>query len=106
MVSYVASAARRGYVLELCGTAANPDVAVYVHGFLTPPRNACGARTRPSTASAPTSSDGVFSRASWRDGKKLAAGERESRREGLRTNLVRRGDAARDAYLRTRYPRV
>ena len=39
-------------------------------------------------------------------GEKLAAGERESRREGLRTDLVRRADAARDAYLRTRYPRV
>ena len=35
VASYLASAARRGYVLELCGTAANLDVAVYVHGFLT-----------------------------------------------------------------------
>ena len=39
-------------------------------------------------------------------GEKLDAGERQSRREGLRTDLVLRADAARDAYLRQRYPRA
>ena len=33
--SYLAGAGRRGYVLELCGTPANLEVAAYVHAFLT-----------------------------------------------------------------------
>jgi hypothetical protein len=107
VASYVASAARRGYVLELCGTPANLDVAVYVHGFLT--------ATAERLWRAHKVAHGIRSDVERRRflagvmtgvGEKLAAGERESRREGLRTDLVRRGDAARDAYLRTRYPRV
>jgi hypothetical protein len=105
--SYVASAARRGYVLELCGTAANLDVAVYVHGFLTD--------TAERLWRAHKVEHGIRSDVERRRflsgvmtgvGEKLAAGEREGRGERLRTDLVRRADAARDAYLRTRYPRV
>jgi hypothetical protein len=105
--SYLASAARRGYVLELCGTAANLDVAVYVHGFLT---DTAERLWRAHKVERGIRSDverrrflaGVMTGV----GEKLAAGERESRREGLRTDLVRRADIARDAYLRARYPRV
>ncbi|HWJ56562.1 MAG TPA: DUF2786 domain-containing protein, partial [Vicinamibacterales bacterium] len=105
--SYLASAARRGYVLELCGTAANLDVAVYVHGFLT---DTAERLWRAHKVEHAIRSDverrrflaGVMTGV----GEKLAAGERASRREGLRTELVRRADIARDAYLRTRYPRV
>jgi hypothetical protein len=105
--SYLASAARRGYVLELCGTAANLDVAVYVHGFLTD--------TAERLWRAHKIQHGIRSDVERRRflagvmtgvGEKLAAGAREGRREGRRTELVRRADAARDAYLRTRYPRV
>jgi len=105
--SYLASAARRGHVLELCGTAANLDVAVYVHGFLTD--------TAERLWRAHKVGHGIRSDVERRRflsgvmmgvGEKLAAGERESRRERLRTDLVRRADAARDAYLRTRYPRA
>jgi hypothetical protein len=105
--SYLASAARRGFVLELCGTAANLDVAVYMHGFLTD--------TAERLWRAHKIEHGIRSNIERRRflagvmtgvGEKLSGGERESRREGLRTDLVRRADAARDAYLRTRYPRV
>jgi hypothetical protein len=105
--SYLASAARRGYVLELCGTAANLDVAVYVHGFLTD--------TAERLWRAYKVEHGIRSDVERRRflsgvmmgvGEKLAAGERESRRERLRTDLVRCADAARAAYLRKRYPRV
>jgi hypothetical protein len=105
--SYLASAARRGYVLELCGTAANLDVAVYVHGFLTDTAERLWrahkvARGIRSDIERRRFLSGVMTGV----GEKLAAGDRESRRKGLRTDLVRRADAARDAYLRTRYPRV
>jgi hypothetical protein len=105
--SYLASAARRGYVLELCGTAANLDVAVYVHGFLTD--------TADRLWRAHKIEHGIRSDVERRRflagvmtgvGEKLAAGDRDSRRKGMRTELVRRADAARDAYLRARYPRV
>ena len=99
--SFLAAEARRGSVLELCGTAPNLDVAVYVHGFLTDTgerlwrahKSALGIRSdrerRRFLAGVMT---GV--------GERLAAGERQSREEGL----VVRADAAREAYLRQRYP--
>jgi hypothetical protein len=104
--SYMAASARRGSVLELCGTAANLDVAAYVHGFLTD--------TAERLWKAHKAARGVHSDRERRRflagvmtgvGEKLDAGERQSRREGLRTDLVLRADAEREAYLRRRYPR-
>jgi hypothetical protein len=100
--SYLAATGRRGHVLELCGTAANLDVAAYVHAFLHDTaerlwrahKSALGIRSdrerRRFVAGVMT---GV--------GEKLAAGERQSRQEGL----IVHADAGREAYLRRRYPR-
>jgi hypothetical protein len=100
--SFVAATGRRGHVLELCGTAANLDVATYVHGFLG---DTAERLWRAHKAARGIRSDherrrflaGVMTGV----GEKLAAGERQSRSEGL---VVHR-DAAREAYLRQRYPR-
>jgi hypothetical protein len=100
--SFVAATGRRGHVLELCGTAANLDVATYVHGFLA---DTAERLWRAHKAAAGIASDherrrflaGVMTGV----GEKLAAGERQSRQEGL---VVHR-DAQREAYLRQRYPR-
>jgi len=100
--SYQAAQARRGHVLELCGTAANLDVAAYVHGFLT---DTAERLWRAHKASLGIRSDherrrflaGVMTGV----GEKLAAGARQSQREGL----VVHADAQREAYLRQRYPR-
>jgi hypothetical protein len=100
--SYLAETGRRGYVLELCGTAANLEVAEYVHGFLTDTaqrlwrehKHALGIRSdqdrRRFAAGVMTGFD-----------EKLRAGERISQSQGL----VRHADAQREAYLRRRYPR-
>jgi len=104
--SYLAARARRGYVLELCGTAANLDVAAYIHGFLT---DTAARLWKAHRKAHDIRSDrerrrflaGVMTGV----GEKLDAGERESRREGLQRDLVLHADAERDAYLRKRYPR-
>jgi hypothetical protein len=104
--SYLAAKGRRGYVLELCGTAANLDVAAYVHGFLT---DTAERLWRAHKAAAGITSDrerrvflaGVMTGVS----EKLDAAERQSRPEKVQRELVLRADAARDAYLRQRYPR-
>jgi hypothetical protein len=100
--SYAAAEGRRGRVLELCGTPANLDVAVYVHGFLL---GTAERLWRDHKRAAGIRSDGERRRfiAGVMMGfdEKLAAGERQSRREGL----VVRADVQREAYLRRRYPR-
>ena len=60
--SYVAAKAQRGHVLELCGTAANLDVAAYVHGFLTDTAERLWKRTRRRR----TCSRIAIAAASWR----------------------------------------
>jgi hypothetical protein len=101
--SFLAAEGRRGRVLELCGTPGNLDVAAYVHGFLSSTaerlwrahKRAAGIRSdrerRRFSAGVMTGFD-----------EKLAAGARQSQREGL----VIRADVKREAYLRQRYPRV
>jgi hypothetical protein len=89
-------------VLELCGTPANLDVAVYVHGFLM----ATGERLwRAHKQAAGIQSDRERRRfiAGVMIGfdEKLDAGARQSRQEGL----VVHADAQREDYLRRRYPR-
>jgi hypothetical protein len=100
--SFLADTGRRGYVLELCGTTANLEVAEYVHGFLTDTaqrlwrehKRALGIRSdqdrRRFAAGVMIGFD-----------EKLRAGERVSQSQGL----VRHADAQREAYLRRRYPR-
>jgi hypothetical protein len=105
--SYVATAGRKGYVLELCGTAANLDVAAYVHGFLS---DTAERLWQAHKIAAGITSDrerrlflaGVMTGVS----EKLDASERQSRPEKAQRELVLRADAARDGYLRQRYPRV
>jgi hypothetical protein len=100
--SYLAEAGRRGYVLELCGTPANLEVAEYVHGFLTDTaqrlwrdhKRALGIR---SDQERRRFCAGVM--AGFDD--KLRAGERVNQSQGL----IRHTDAQREAYLRRRYPR-
>jgi hypothetical protein len=100
--SFVAGTGRRGHVLELCGTPPNLDVATYVHGFLG---DTAERLWRAHKKAANITSDlerrrflaGVMTGV----GEKLAAGEQQSRREGL----VVHADAQREAYLRRRYPR-
>jgi hypothetical protein len=100
--SYLAAEGRRGHVLELCGTPSNLAVAVYVHGFLT---ETAERLWRAHKHEAGIRSDQERRRflAGVMAGfdEKLAAGERQSQREGL----VCHADARRDAYLRQRYPR-
>jgi hypothetical protein len=100
--SYVAVTARRGRVLELCGTPGNLDVAGYVHGFLL---GTAERLWRDHKRAAGIRSDGERRRfmAGVMIGfdEKLAAGAQESRREGL----VCRADVAREEYLHRRYPR-
>ena len=100
--SYRAEICRRGYVLELCGTPANLEVAEYVYAFLTDTarrlwrehKRALGIRSeqdrRRYCAGVMTGFD-----------EKLRAGERVSQSQGL----VRHADAQREAYLQCRYPR-
>ena len=100
--SYLADEGRRGYVLELCGTPANLEVAAYVHAFLTETaerlwrehKRALGIR---SDKERRRFGAGVMSGFD----EKLRAGERVSQSEGL----VRHAGAQREAYLRRRYPR-
>jgi len=100
--AYLPLEGRRGRVLELCGTPANLEVAVYVHGFLM----ATGERLwRAHKRAAGIRSDRERRRfiAGVMIGfdEKLDAGARQSRQEGL----VVHADAQREAYLRRRYPR-
>jgi hypothetical protein len=100
--SYLPLQGRGGYVLELCGTSANLEVADYVHGFLTDTarrlwrghQDALGIRSdrerRRFCAGVMAGFD-----------EKLSAGERPSQSQGL----IRHADAQREAYLRQRYPR-
>ena len=100
--SYQAALGKRGHVLELCGTAANLDVAAYVHGFLT---DTAERLWRAHKAALGIRSDGERRRflagVMTGVGETLAAGERQSQREGL----IVHADAGREAYLRQRYPR-
>jgi len=100
--AYLPLEGRRGRVLELCGTAANLDVAVFVHGFLTGTADRLWREHKRITG---TRSDRERRRylAGVMMGfeEKLDAGARESRRQGL----VVHADAQREAYLRRRYPR-
>jgi len=100
--AYLPLEGRRGRVLELCGTPANLEVAVYVHGFLM----ATGERLwRAHKQAAGIRSDRERRRfiAGVMIGvdEKLDAGARQSREEGL----VVHADAQRENYLRRRYPR-
>jgi hypothetical protein len=100
--AYLPLEGRRGRVLELCGTPANLEVAVFVHGFLM----ATGERLwRAHKQAAGIQSDRDRRRfiAGVMMGfdEKLDAGARQSRQEGL----VVHADAQREAYLRRRYPR-
>ena len=100
--AYLPLEVRRGRVLELCGTPANLEVAVFVHGFLM----ATGERLwRAHKQAAGIQSDRDRRRfiAGVMMGfdEKLDAGARQSRQEGL----VVHADAQREAYLRRRYPR-
>jgi hypothetical protein len=100
--SYLAASGKRGHVLELCGTAANLDVAAYVHGFLS---DTAERLWRAHKLARGIRSDrerrGFLAGVMTGVGDKLAAGERQSRKEGL----VVHADAGREAYLRQRYPR-
>jgi hypothetical protein len=101
--SYVASEARAGQVLELCGTPANLDVAAYVHGFLTDTAQRLWRAHKRAVGI-----DSDRERRSFCAGvmagfdEKLGEGERTSEEQGL----IRHADAQRDAYLRRRYPRL
>jgi hypothetical protein len=92
----------RGRILELCGTPANLDVAVYVHGFLI---GTAERLWRDHKRAAGIQSDRERRRylAGVMIGfdEKLDAGARQSRQQGL----VVHADAQREAYLRRRYPR-
>ena len=100
--SFDAAAGRRGHVLELCGTAANLDVATYVHGFLG---DTADRLWRAHKVTHAIQSDrerrrflaGVMTGV----GEKLAEGERQSQKEGLVVHV----DAELQAFLRQRYPR-
>jgi hypothetical protein len=100
--SYLPLLGRGGYVLELCGTPANLDVAEYVHGFLT---DTATRLWRDHQAALAIRSDRERRRfcAGVMAGfdEKLGAQERTSQRPGL----IRHADAERAAYLRRRYPR-
>jgi hypothetical protein len=100
--AYLPLEGRRGRTLELCGTPANLEVAVYVHAFLT----ATGERLwRDHKRAAGIRSDRERRRfiAGVMIGfdEKLGAGARQSKQEGL----VLHADAQREDYLRRRYPR-
>jgi hypothetical protein len=100
--AYLPLEARRGRVLELCGTPANLEVAVYVHGFLM----ATGERlwrAHKQAAGIPSDRERRRFIAGVMIGfdEKLDAGARQSRQEGL----VVHADAQREDYLRRRYPR-
>lgn len=101
--SYVPLEARRGSTLELCGTAANLEVAAYVHAFLTETAQRLWRDHKRALA---IRSDGE--RRSFCAGvmagfqEKLGEGERQSQGQGL----VRHADTEREAYLRRRYPRT
>ena len=100
--SYLAESGRRGYVLELCGTPANLEVAEYVHGFLT---DTAQRLWRDHKRALGIHSDQERRRfcAGVMAGfdEKLRTGERVSQRQGL----VRHADAQREASFRRRYPR-
>lgn len=100
--SYLPLQGRGGYVLELCGTSANLDVAEYVHGFLT---DAAKRLWRDHKSGLGIHSDRERRRfcAGVMAGfdEKLDAGERISHSQGL----ICHANGQRDAYLRQRYPR-
>ncbi len=102
--AYLPLEGRRGRILELCGTPANLEVAVYVHAFLT----ATGERLwRDHKRAAGIRSDRERRRfiAGVMIGfdEKLDAGARQSQQS--REALVLHADAQREDYLRRRYPR-
>jgi hypothetical protein len=100
--SYLPLEARRGRVLELCGTPGNLDVAAYVHGFLIATAERLW-RAHQRTAGLRSNRERRRFLAGVMIGfdEKLDAGARQSQREGL----VCRADVQREAYLRQRYPR-
>jgi hypothetical protein len=100
--SYLAEAGRRGYVLELCGTPANLEVATYVHAFLTETAERLWREHKRALAIRSDKDRRRFC-AGVMSGfdEKLRAGEQVSQSQGL----VRHADAQREAYLRRRYPR-
>jgi Protein of unknown function (DUF2786)/SprT-like family len=100
--SYLPLPGRSGYVLELCGTSANLEVAGYVHGFLTDTAQRLWRDHKKAL--------GILSDRERRRfcagvmagfDEKLSAGERPRGSQGL----IRHADAEREAYLRQRYPR-
>jgi hypothetical protein len=99
---YAPLTGRQGRVLELCGTAANLDVACYVHGFLLETGERLW-RAHKQAAGLP----GDRERRRFLLGvmigfdEKLAHSAAESQREGL----IWVGDPALEQYLRRRYPR-
>ncbi len=102
--AYLPLEGRRGRILELCGTPANLDVAVYVHGFLM----ATGERLwRAHKRAAGIPSDRERRRfiAGVMMGfdEKLDAGARQS--GDAEKGLVVHARAQREDYLRRRYPR-
>jgi len=100
---YVVAEARRGRVLEICGTLSNLEVAAYVHGFLLETAERLWREHKRQRGIA-----GNRERRRFMAGvmigfdEKLKAGVAESRREGL----VWVGDPALAGYLRQRYPRT
>lgn len=100
--AYVPLRGRRGYVLELCGTPANLEVAEYVHVFLTETaerlwRDHKRVLGMKSDRERRRFCAGVMAGFD----EKLGAGERVSQSQGL----IRHADAQREAYLKRRYPR-
>jgi len=100
--SYLAREARRGRVLELCGTPSNLEVASYVHGFLL---ETAARLWREHKRRHGITSD--QERRRFQAGvmmgfdEKLKAGVAESGREGL----IWVGDSGLEGFLHRRYPR-
>ena len=100
--SYLAREARRGRVLELCGTLSNLEVASYVHGFLLETADRLWREHKKRHGI-----DSDKERRRFQAGvmigfdEKLKAGVAEGRREGL----IWVGDAGLEDFLHQRYPR-
>jgi len=100
--AYLPLEGRRGRVLELCGTPANLEVAVYVHAFLLATgERLWRAHKRTAGITADRERRRFIAGVMMGFDEKLDAGARQSRQEGL----VVHADAQREAYLRRRYPR-
>ena len=100
--SYQPLAGKQGRVLELCGTASNLDVAVYVHGFLLATGERlwrAHRRERGLTGNAERRRYLLGVMMGFDD--KLNAATKENQREGL----IWVGDPALTDYLGRRYPR-